>query len=108
VLKSQPALADFYAMEGTAFEAVRLKFAGIKQKLASAAVVAASSLVMMHDYIAPFIAQVDVTAISEKIPSWAWPLIMIAITALFQWLRNLGDKRNEAEKVELVEELEKS
>ena len=106
VLKSLPTLKQFYDREANVLEAVRLRFAGIKQKLASAAVVAASSLVMMHDYIAPFVAQVDVTGISEQVPSWVWPLIMIAITMLFQWMRNLADKRNDAEKLTVVEELQ--
>lgn len=106
ILKSQPALKDFYDREGNVFEAIRLKFAGIKQKIASALVVMASLAVTMHDYIAPFIARVDATAITEKVPSWAWPLIMIAVTMLFQWMRNFADKRNAVEKEAIVEELQ--
>jgi hypothetical protein len=30
----------------------------------------------------------------------AWPLILISVTALFQFLRNLSDKRHKAELAE--------
>jgi hypothetical protein len=40
---------------------------------------------------------VDVSPIAAQVPSWAWPLILIAVTALFQFLRNLADKRHEIE-----------
>jgi hypothetical protein len=34
------------------------------------------------------------------VPSWAWPLILLSITGLFQFLRNLADKRHTAELAE--------
>ena len=105
ILRLRPSLHEFYAEADTFWEAVRLKFAGIKQKLASAAVVAASIAVTMYDLLAPIVSQVDVGGLTGTVPSWAWPLVMIAVTALFQWLRNLGDRRNAAEKREIVEDL---
>lgn len=34
---------------------------------------------------------------ASRVPSWAWPLILIIVTALFQLLRNLADKRHSDE-----------
>jgi hypothetical protein len=94
ILRLRPSLKEVYARSDSFFEAVRLKFVGIKQKLASAVVVAASVVITMYDFLAPIVGSVDVTTITDKVPGWAWPLVMIALTALFQWLRNLADRRN--------------
>jgi hypothetical protein len=97
VLKCRPGFRDLYVQEESFLAAVREKFAGIKQKLSSAIVVAASIAVSGYDFIAPIVSGVDVSSISAQVPSWAWPLILISVTALFQFLRNLADKRHEAE-----------
>ena len=97
ILKSRPAFRELYEQEESFLAAVREKFAGIKQKLSSAIVVAASIAVSGYDFIAPIVSGVDVSSISAQVPSWAWPLILISVTALFQFLRNLADKRHEAE-----------
>jgi hypothetical protein len=97
VLKSRPAFRDLYEREDSLLAAVRQKFAGIKQKLSSAIVVAASIAVSGYDFIAPIVGGVDVSSISAQVPSWAWPLILISVTAVFQFLRNLADKRHKAE-----------
>lgn len=97
VLRQRPSLASFYARSDNILEAIRLKFAGIKQKLWTALASMAAIVVTMHDQIAPFISQVDVTNLTDKVPQWAWPLIMIGVLMVSQWLRNLADKRTEAE-----------
>ena len=97
VLKSRPAFRELYEQEESFLAAVREKFAGIKQKLSSAIVVAASIAVSGYDFIAPIVSGVDVSSISAQVPSWAWPLILISVTAVFQFLRNLSDKRHQAE-----------
>ena len=79
------------------FFSIREKLKGIKQKLSSAIVIAASGAVSGYDFLAPIVSGVNVSSIAAKVPSWAWPLILISITALFQFLRNLADKRHEAE-----------
>jgi hypothetical protein len=43
---------------------------------------------------------VDVSSLAAKVPSWAWPLILISVTGLFQFLRNFMDKRHKAELAE--------
>ncbi len=96
-LKSRPAFRDLYEREENFLAALRKKFAGIKQKLSSAIVVAASIAVSGYDFIAPIVSGVDVSSIAAQVPSWAWPLILISVTALFQFLRNLADKRHKAE-----------
>jgi hypothetical protein len=97
ILKSRPALRDLYQKEENFFAALRAKFAGIKQKLSSAIVIAASVIVSAYDFLAPIVSGVDMSSIAAQVPSWAWPLILIAVTALVQSFRNLADKRHEAE-----------
>jgi hypothetical protein len=97
ILKTRPGLAELYAREASFFAALREKFAGIKQKLSSVAVIGASAAVSGYDFLAPIVGGVDVTPIAASVPSWAWPLILILVTAIFQFLRGLADKRHEAE-----------
>lgn len=102
ILKSRPAFRDLYDKEESFFAALREKFAGIKQKLSSAVVIAASAAVSGYDFFAPIVSGVDVSSIAAKVPSWAWPLILISITAIFQFLRNLADKRHKSELAEVA------
>ena len=97
ILKSRPAFADLYAREDSFLAAVAKKFVGIKQKLSSVAVIAASAAVTGYDFLAPIVGGVDVTSIAASVPSWAWPLILISVTALLQFLRNLADRRHAAD-----------
>jgi hypothetical protein len=99
ILKSRPAFADFYAREESVFAALREKLKGIKQKLSSVIVIAASAAVSGYDFLSPIVSGVDVTSIAAQVPSWAWPLVLISITALFQFLRNLADSRHKQELV---------
>jgi hypothetical protein len=100
VLKSRPAFRELYEQEESFFAALREKLKGIKQKLSSAVVVAASAAVSGYDFLSPIVSGVDVSSIAANVPSWAWPLILISVTALFQFLRNLSDKRHTAELAE--------
>ena len=104
ILKSRPAFADLYAREESFLAALREKFAGLKQKLSSVAIIGASAAVTGYDFLAPIVGGVDVTSIAAAIPSWAWPLILIGTTALFQFLRNLADKRHAAELADPIAE----
>src|SRR5919206_2495810 len=95
LVKSRPAFRDLYEKEDNIFLAIREKLKGIKQKLSSAIVIAASAAVSGYDFLAPIVGGVDVSSIAAKVPSWAWPLILISATALFQFLRNLADNRSQ-------------
>jgi hypothetical protein len=97
VLKLRPAFRELYEQEESFFAALREKFAGLKQKLSSVVVIAASAAVSGYDFLTPIVGGVDVSSLAAKVPSWSWPLILITITALFQLLRNLADKRHKAE-----------
>jgi hypothetical protein len=97
ILKTRPAFRELYDQEESFLGALREKLKGIKQKLSSALVIAASIAVSGYDFLAPIVSGVDVSSLAAKVPSWAWPLILISVTALFQFLRNLADKRHEAE-----------
>ena len=97
ILKCRPAFRDVYAQEHNFFAALKEKLQGIKQKLSSAVVICASGAVTAYDFINPIISGVDVTPLTSHVPSWAWPLVLISTTALFQFLRNLADSRHKAE-----------
>jgi hypothetical protein len=68
---------------------VRAKFAGIKQRLSTAVVSAASAIVSGYDFF-------DVRSIAAQVPSWACPLILIAVTAIMKYFRDLATKTNSA------------
>lgn len=96
ILQSRPAFRELYDKEESFFAALREKLKGIKQRLSSAIVIAASAAVTGYDFLAPIVSSVDVSSLKSKVPSWAWPLILISVTALFQFFRDLADKRNGA------------
>ena len=97
ILKSRPAFRDIYADDNTIFEALKEKLKGIKQKLSSVVVICASGAVTAYDFFNPIISGVDVTPLTSHVPSWAWPLVLISTTAMFQFLRNLADARHKTE-----------
>ena len=94
ILKSRPAVRDIYATEQNFFASLKEKLKGIKQKLSSAVVIGASAAVTAYDFFNPIISGVDVTPLTSNVPSWAWPLVLISTTALFQFLRDLADARH--------------
>jgi hypothetical protein len=97
ILKSRPALRELYEEEENFLEALRVKFAGIKQKLSTAVVIAVSAVVSGYDFFAPIVSGVDVSSIAAQVPSWAWPLILITVTAIMKYFRDLADRRHEIE-----------
>ncbi|MDI3469875.1 MAG: hypothetical protein OJF62_001938 [Pseudolabrys sp.] len=97
ILRSRPAFRELYQEEENFLAALREKFAGIKQKLSSAIVIAASAIVSGYDFFAPIVSGVDVSSIAAQVPSWAWPLILIAVTAVMKYFRDLADRRHEIE-----------
>jgi hypothetical protein len=97
ILKSRPAFREVYQEEENFFAAVRAKFTGIKQKLSCAIVIAASVIVSGYDFFAPIVSGVDVSSIAARVPSWAWPLILIAVTAVMKFFRDRADGRHEIE-----------
>ena len=97
ILKCRPTFRDVYAQKHNFFAALKEKLQGIKQKLSSAVVICASGAVTAYDFFNPIISGVDVTPLTSHVPSWAWPLVLISTTALFQFLRNVADGRHKAE-----------
>jgi hypothetical protein len=97
ILKSRPAFRDIYAHDNTIFAALKEKLKGIKQKLSSVVVICASGAVTAYDFFNPIISGVDVTPLTSHVPSWAWPLVLISTTAMFQFLRDLADARHKTE-----------
>jgi hypothetical protein len=97
ILKSRPSFHELYQEEENFVAAARAKFAGIKQRLSSAIVIAASAIVSGYDFFAPIVGGIDVSSIAARVPSWAWPLILIAVTAIMKYFRDLADRRHEIE-----------
>lgn len=97
LLKKVPSFRDFYVEEGNIFTALRLKFAGLKQKVTTAFIIAAGTAVTMYDYLAPYLYGVDFGHVTNKVPSWAWPIILMIITGLLGWFRKLsGDRESDS------------
>ena len=97
ILSTRPAFRDIYAKEQSFFAALKEKLKGIKQKLSSALVICASAAVTGYDFLNPIVSGIDVTPLTARVPSWAWPLVLISTTALFQFLRDLADARHKTE-----------
>src|SRR4051812_17328538 len=70
--------------------------------LSSVIVITASAAVSGYDFITPIVSGIDVSSIAAQVPSWAWPIVLICITALFQFLRNLADSRHKEELAEVA------
>jgi hypothetical protein len=100
ILKSRPELRELYQQEESFVTALREKLKGIKQKLSTVLVIAASAAISGYDFFAPIVSGVDVSSLTAQVPSWSWPLVLILLTALFQFLRNLADKRHQSELIE--------
>ena len=93
ILKQRPELLHLWDREGAFFEALNLKLAGIKQRLAGAVMILAGVVVEAYNFIGPALGTVDTSGITDKMPSWAWPLLMIAAVSLLNYFRSLADKR---------------
>jgi hypothetical protein len=93
LLKATPSFGYLFADEERFWRAIRRKFDGLKQKLVTAVVTAAAFIVSAYDFIAPYVASagVDVTQITDKVPSWAWPIIGAVLVLLVGKLRNIGE-----------------
>jgi hypothetical protein len=95
LLKSRPGFAEFYQREESLFTALRLKFAGIKEKLTAALVVMAASAVELHDRLAPVVAGIDVTPLTSMVPQGWWPYVVAGTTAAMLLFRVMAEKRAE-------------
>jgi hypothetical protein len=106
ILRRQPELKDLWAREDRFVEALRLKFAGLKERLFNAIVVGSSAIVLVHDEIAEVVTNsgIDVTPISSRVPSTVWLALLIALPLTMRLFRWLADKRHAAEMAELKNE----
>jgi len=68
--------------------ALREKLKGIKQKLSSVLVIAASTVVSGYDFFAPIVSGVDNQFADRSGATMGLALVLISLTALFQFLRN--------------------
>jgi len=102
ILRINPSFKEFYEESDTRIEALRRKFAGLKQKLTTAFFFLIGIIVSGYDFFLTM-AQAsgyglnDLSTLTDKVPPAAWPLIGMAVLALIQYLRNLNDARTNAE-----------
>jgi hypothetical protein len=89
LLKARPELKELYEVEGSWLAALLLKLESIKTKLLAVLLVIASGLVEAHDFLLPLATGIDMTPITSMVPSWAWPIVSMAVAALFFWLRKI-------------------
>lgn len=88
ILRSRPELHELYQQEESFFIALREKLKGIKQKLSSVLVIAASTWSVVTTFSHRLSAASTISSLTAQVPPWAWPLVLISLTALFQFLRN--------------------
>lgn len=93
-LRETPVFRDLYDAEEGFWSAINAKLTGVKQKLTTIFLSAISFIVLAHDQLSPLITQagVDPAQLLPKVPTWAWPLITMAVLALIQHFRNVADK----------------
>jgi hypothetical protein len=95
VLRRRAALHALYdrldAIEATAWGRTREYVRGLKTRLAARFVGLAAVLLAAHDFLAPFVAGVDWTPVTAELPPWTWPLVLLALSVLFSWLRSVTD-----------------
>ena len=55
----------------------------------------AGLIVMAHDQLIPIVASsgADFSSIAAMVPNWAWPIVLVGVTGLLQYFRNLADSR---------------
>lgn len=94
-LRDQPTFSEFYAFTDNFWAAVRLKTQGLKGKLTVALTAVATVTVQAYDWLNPLFGQVDTTPLTDKIPSWAWPIIMLVFLSIMQYFRHLSEKRED-------------
>src|SRR5438105_1805909 len=78
VLRSLPRFAALYARTDSFWMALRLRFAGIKGRLVTAASMAAAAIIAMHDFVLANTIDIDWTPVRDLLPAWAWPFILLA------------------------------
>ena len=105
LLKARPALKEFYAQEKSISAAIRMKLAGMKQRLTAVLIVVAGVVVQAYDLIAPHLATAGIAPaqILPQVPAEAWPVIGIAIVLILGYFRKLSDDRA-AEESKMEEE----
>lgn len=72
-------------------ESVWKALAGFRTKIATWALMIPSGLVGLYDTIAPMAAGIDWTPVTAKVPAVAWPFILLAIGAIFHYLRKITE-----------------
>lgn len=94
LLRTRPTFKEFYDNEEGFFASIALKFAGLKQKLLTAVIVAVSAFVTAYDTVAPFLSGVQVQNLTDKIPQGWWPVILGMSALVLLWFRKLAEKRD--------------
>lgn len=91
ILRERGAFKDFYDRADTFWQAVNDYTCGFRTKIAAWLIMLPSALVGIYDFVVPLMTGIDFAPITTSVPAWAWPFILLAIGALFRWLRKITD-----------------
>lgn len=97
VLEQNPRFQEISKWETDFWDRVSIRFAGIRQKLTTRLVVVAGITVTVYDFGIQVLnaSGFDLTTyepLTAYVPSSAWPILTVGVTALVQYFRNLNDK----------------
>ena len=93
VLRSRAGLGPSMRRPTHGRDALRLRFAGIKGKLATAISMAITAIIALHDFILGNALGIDWTPVRDLLPAWAWPFILLADFCADLPVRQMTDRR---------------
>jgi hypothetical protein len=80
---------DFYSRADTFWGNAGEYLKGFRTRIAAWLVMLPSALIGLYDFLLPIVADIDFAPVTAKVPAVAWPLILLAVGALFRWLRKV-------------------
>src|SRR4051812_46407791 len=87
ILREQPMLSPLFRAEASWWDQLQAKLTGFRTKLAARLLGISGLMVALYDQVLPLIAGQDWTPLTSKLPGWALPVGMVALSWLFDRLR---------------------
>ena len=89
ILEQRGSFRDFYSRADSFWGSVGEYLKGFRTRVAAWLVMLPSALIGIHDFLLPLVADIDFAPVTSKVPAVAWPFILLAVGALFRWLRKV-------------------
>jgi hypothetical protein len=89
ILEQRGSFRDFYSRADSFWANVGEYLKGFRTRIAAWLVMLPSALIGIHDFLLPIVADIDFAPVTSKVPAVAWPFILLAVGALFRWLRKV-------------------